>query len=390
MSPARAMASGAAHGYPHRGVIARRARCCKIAVSAAMRLINGLYSLARPMLFQLDAETAHRMTLAMLSTWPALAPRADPPELRVRLWDVDFPNPVGLAAGMDKDAIAVGAWQTLGFGFAELGTITPRAQPGNPRPRIFRIPERRALINRLGFPSEGMEAVARRIEALRRRGLTIKLGLNFGPNKETAVEGAAVDCAALMARMGRLGDFVVINVSSPNTPGLRNWQSPERIRAIVEAIADAGALGARRPPLLLKVAPDLDAADLDRICGAALDLGVAGIVATNTTLAREQVGVSSRETGGLSGRPLLERSREVIRAIRIRTRGRIPIIGVGGIASADDAWEHICAGASLVEIYTGLVYEGPGLAESIKAGIVRLMRRDGFRSITEAVGTAAR
>jgi dihydroorotate dehydrogenase len=355
-----------------------------------MRMINGLYSLARPILFQLDAETAHRMTLAMLSTWPVLAPRADPPELRVRLWDVDFPNPVGLAAGMDKDAIAVGAWQTLGFGFAELGTITPRPQPGNPRPRVFRIPQQRALINRLGFPSEGMEIVARRIEGLRRPGLAIKIGLNFGPNKETAVEGAAADCAALMARMGRLADFVVMNVSSPNTPGLRNWQSPERIRTLVEGVAGAGAPDTRRPPILLKVAPDLEAADLDRICGAALELGLPGIVATNTTLAREQVGVLSREAGGLSGHPLMERSREVIRAIRIRTQGRLPIIGVGGIASADDAWNHIRAGASLIEIYTGLVYEGPGLAESIKAGLVRLMRRDGFRSITEAVGTAAR
>jgi dihydroorotate dehydrogenase len=355
-----------------------------------MRMINGLYSLARPMLFQLDAETAHRITLTMLSTWPVLAPRADPPELRVRLWDVDFSNPVGLAAGMDKDAIAVGAWQMLGFGFAELGTITPRAQPGNPRPRIFRIPDKRALINRLGFPSEGMDAVARRIEDLRRRGIAIKLGLNFGPNKETAVEGAAADYATLMARMGRLGDFVVINVSSPNTPGLRDWQSPERMRAIVDTIAAAVAPGARRPPLLLKIAPDLEAGDLDRICGSALELGLDGMVATNTTLAREQAGVSSREAGGLSGRPLLERAREVVRAVRIRTQGRMPIIGVGGIASADDAWQHIRAGASLIEIYTGLVYEGPGLAETIKAGLVRLMRRDGFRSITEAVGTAAR
>jgi dihydroorotate dehydrogenase len=353
-------------------------------------MLNGLYSLARPILFQLDAETAHRMTLAMLSTWPVVAPHADPPELRVRLWDVDFPNPVGLAAGMDKDAIAVGAWQTLGFGFAELGTITPRAQPGNPRPRIFRVLGQHALINRLGFPSEGMDAVARRIESLKRHGLAIKLGLNFGPNKETAVDGAAADYAALMARMGALGDFVVINVSSPNTPGLRNWQSPERMRSIVEALGGALAPGTRRPPILLKVAPDLEAADLDRICGAALELGLDGIVATNTTLARETVGVSSHEAGGLSGRPLLERSRECIRAIRIRTQGRMPIIGVGGIASADDAWEHIRAGASLVEIYTGLVYEGPGLAESIKAGLIRLMRRDGFRSITEAVGTAAR
>lgn len=355
-----------------------------------MRMINGLYSLARPMLFQLDAETAHRMTLGMLAAWPVLAPRADPPELRMRLWDIEFSNPIGLAAGMDKDAVAVGAWQTLGFGFAELGTVTPRAQPGNPRPRIFRIPDKRALINRLGFPSEGMEAVARRIEALRRRGVSIRLGLNFGPNKETAAEGAAADYAALMARMGALADFVVINVSSPNTPGLRNWQSPERIREIFGRLVDAIPPGVQRPPLLLKVAPDLETPDLDRICAAALELALDGIVATNTTLAREAVGVSSPEAGGLSGRPLLERAREYIRAIRARTEGKIPIIGAGGVASAADAWEHIRAGASLVEIYTGLVYEGPGLVESIKAGLVRLMRREGIRSINEAVGAATR
>jgi dihydroorotate dehydrogenase len=268
--------------------------------------------------------------------------------------------------------------------------VTPRPQPGNPRPRIFRLPAHRALINRLGFPSEGMEVVARRIEAIRRRGIEIRLGLNFGPNKETAVEGAEADYAALMARMAAQADFVVINVSSPNTPGLRNWQSPERIRAIFAAIAGTIAPGQRRPPVLLKVAPDLEPADLDRICAAALELALDGIVATNTTLAREAVGVPPGEAGGLSGRPLLARSRDCIRAIRVRTQGRIPIIGVGGIASAEDAWEHIRAGASLVEIYTGLIFEGPGLAESIKAGLARMVRRDGLRSITEAVGSAAR
>jgi dihydroorotate dehydrogenase len=350
-------------------------------------MIDALYKLARPLLFQCDAETAHRMTLGMLSTWPALAPRSDPPELRIRLWDVEFPNPVGLAAGMDKDAVAVGAWQTLGFGFAELGTITPRAQPGNPRPRIFRLPEHRALINRLGFPSDGMDAVARRVERIRRRGLSIKLGLNFGPNKDTAVEAAAGDYAALMAQMGALADFVVINVSSPNTPGLRNWQSPERMREIFAAIDKARPAAVRRPPILIKVAPDLEPADLDRICDTALELKLDGIVATNTTLAREAMGVSSAEAGGLSGRPLLRRSRECIRAIRARTAGRIPIVGVGGIASAEDAWEHIRAGASLVEIYTGVIYEGPGVVESIKAGLMSLMRRNGFSSISDAVGT---
>jgi dihydroorotate dehydrogenase len=353
-------------------------------------MLDLLYNrIVKPVVFQCDAETAHRMTLAALAAWPVATALSDPPELAVRLWDVEFSNPVGLAAGMDKDAVAAPAWQTLGFGFAELGTITPRPQPGNPRPRIFRLPEHRALINRLGFPSDGMDAVARRIERIRRRGMTMRLGLNFGPNKDTATDKIASDYAALMARMGALGDFVVINVSSPNTPGLRLWQSPDGMREIFSAIEAAAPGAGRRPPILIKVAPDLERADLLRICDAALELGVAGIVATNTTLARETVGVESTCEGGLSGAPLRERSRARIGDIFRHTGGRLPIIGVGGVASAEDAWGHIRAGASLVELYTALIYEGPGLVAAIKAGLCALLRREGFRSISDAVGTGA-
>ena len=212
------------------------------------------------------------MTLSLLSTWPLLAPPSDPPELHVKLWDLEFSNPIGLAAGMDKDAVAVGAWQGLGFGFAELGTVTPRPQPGNPRPRVFRLPNDRALINRLGFPSDGMDAVARRIERMRQRGVALRLAINLGPNKETAAERVAEDYAALIRRMSALADFIVVNVSSPNTPGLRNWQSPERMREIFAAINGAITNSARRPPILLKVAPDLEAADLRGICDTALEL----------------------------------------------------------------------------------------------------------------------
>ncbi len=352
-------------------------------------MLDALYGLARPLLFQFDAETAHRITLAMLSTIPVGASTFDPSELTVRLWGIDFANPLGLAAGMDKDAIAAGAWQALGFGFAELGTVTPRPQPGNPRPRVWRIREHRALINSLGFPGDGMEAVARRIERLRRQRVRIRLGINFGPNKDTPPERVAEDYAALTRRMGALADFIVVNVSSPNTPGLRMWQQPERMREIFAAIDSALPPDSRRPPILIKLAPDLAADDLIRICDTALALELAGIVACNTTIQRDQVPVAPAYEGGLSGRPLRERARALIREIYRHTNGRLPIIGVGGVASAEDAYEHIRAGASIVELYTGLIYEGPGLPEAIKRGLLRLMNRDGVRSITEATGTAA-
>ena len=345
--------------------------------------------LFKPFAFSLDAETAHRLTLAFLASWPFAAPLVDPPELRTRLWNIEFSNPVGLAAGMDKDAVAAAAWQTLGFGFAELGTITPRPQPGNPRPRIFRVPDQDALVNRLGFPSDGMDAVAPRVARSRLRAPSLRIGLNFGPNKDTQPDRIAADYAALAGRLGRQADFIVINVSSPNTPGLRNWQSPERMKEIFAAIHAALPDGERRAPILIKVAPDLEPDNLHRVCDTALELGLAGIVATNTTLARQELGVSMREEGGLSGRPLLERSRAIIRDIHHHTGGRLPIVGVGGIASAADAFEHIRAGASLVELYTGLVYEGPTVVAVIKAGLAALLRRAGFRSIGEAVGTGA-
>ncbi len=339
----------------------------------------------RPYLFGLDAETAHRMTLAMLSAVPAVSSK-DPPELGVKLWGMSFSNPIGLAAGMDKDAVAVGGWQTLGFGFAELGTVTPLPQPGNELPRIWRVRERRALINNLGFPSAGMEAFARRIERLRKNRTKIRLGLNFGPNKDTAPDHVAADYASLMARAGALADFVVINVSSPNTPGLRNWQSPEKMREIFDAMRESAAEAVERTPILLKVAPDLERNDLFHICDTARELKLDGIVACNTTIARAAVGVSSMHPGGLSGPPLKTRARELIRDIFTHTRGQLPIIGVGGVASAEDAWLHIRAGASLVELYTGLVYEGPALVGKIKSGLADLLHRDGFRSIGDAVG----
>ena len=338
----------------------------------------------KPFLFGLDAEYAHRLTLRMLSMMPPFPPPRERPELGVKLWGIDFPNPIGLAAGMDKDAVAIRGWETLGFGFAELGTITPRPQAGNETPRVWRIPERRALINRLGFPSEGMDEIALRIARIRKAGVSIRLGLNFGPNRDTPPEAVTADYAALMERLGPLADFIVINVSSPNTPGLRNWQSPEKISELFAAIREKAGESAR--PVLVKISPDLERNELFRICETALELGVDGIVACNTSIAREALGVSSPHPGGLSGRPLLIRARELIRDIHTHTRGKIPIVGVGGVATAEDAWLHIRAGASIVELYTALIYEGPGVAERIKSGLADLLRRDGFRSIGEAVG----
>ena len=354
---------------------------------SAVSIIDAIYRhLLKRYLFARDAERAHRMTLRMLAALPAFSPPRDRPELGIKLWGIDFPNPIGLAAGMDKDAVAIGGWVTLGFGFAELGTITPRAQPGNDPPRVWRVPERRALINRLGFPSEGMEAVAPRIERIRKAGISIPLALNFGPNSDTPPERIAADYTALIERLGRLADFIVINVSSPNTPGLRNWQSPRKMSELFAAIREHAGASPRPTPVLVKISPDLERNELFRICETALALGVDGIVACNTTVVREAVGVSSPHPGGLSGRPILIRTRELIRDIYTHTRGQIPIIGVGGISSAEDAWLDIRAGASLVELYTALIYEGPGLIVRIKSGLADLLRRGGFRSISEAVG----
>jgi dihydroorotate dehydrogenase len=346
----------------------------------------GYRGLLRPLLFRLDAELAHRLTLAALARVPALTPTADPPELAIEVCGLTFTNPLGLAAGMDKDARAITAWNALGFGFAEIGTVTPRPQSGNPRPRMWRLSTQRALINRLGFPSDGIASVAPRIARARDRRPRLRLALNLGPNKETPAEQVAQDYAALARGAAPLADFIVVNVSSPNTPGLRDFQAPERIRTIIETIRRAST---PLPPIMLKIAPDLLPPMINDICDAATALGLDGIVATNTTLQRESVGVESALPGGLSGAPLTELARAVIKQVHRRTAGRIALIGVGGVSSAEDAYAHIQAGASLVELYTGLIYQGPGVVRTIKRGLVRLLARDGFRSISEAVGSAA-
>lgn len=313
---------------------------------------------------------------------------ADDPALKIRLWERDFPNPVGLAAGFDKNAEVADLFP--GFGFAEIGTVTPKPQGGNARPRLFRLPEDGAVINRLGFNSEGMEAVRARLA--KRKGRRI-LGVNLGCNRDSV--DAAADYVAGLRLLGPYADYAVINVSSPNTPGLRDLQEREALTALVGALMRARneiPLAGRTLPLLLKIAPDLSRAQLADIAGVAMDLRVDGLIVGNTTLARPP-GLKSRhrgEAGGLSGTPLFAPSTEILRDVFRLTGGRLPLIGVGGIGSAADAYAKIKAGASLVQLYTALIYQGPGLVGRIKAGLAQALKRDGFTSLSQAVGVEAR
>ena len=339
-----------------------------------------LYRLAAPALFAFEPEAAHRLTIGALRIAPPRAPAAPGP-LATTVAGVVFPNPVGLAAGFDKNAEVPDAVLGLGFGFAEVGSITPRAQPGNPRPRLFRLEEDRAVINRMGFNNAGAEPALDRLTARKRRGV---VGVNVGANKDSPDRMA--DYLAGIRTFAPVADYLTINVSSPNTPGLRDLQGEGELSALLSAIA--GERQAGDPPVFLKVAPDLADGDHERIVRAALDHGIAGLIVANTTVSRPAL--ASRlavETGGLSGAPLKPLALAQLRRFRAVAGGELPLIGVGGIASADDAWERIRAGASLVQLYSALVYEGPGLARRITRGIERLMKRDGFASIAEAVGT---
>jgi dihydroorotate dehydrogenase len=344
-----------------------------------------------PLLRRLDPEVAHGLTLRALER--GLAPRnpgPDDPILATRVWGRDFANPIGLAAGFDKDAAVIGPLFDLGFGFVEVGTITPRPQAGNPRPRVFRLPEDRAVINRLGFAGAGADAAARRLARWRAgsaggRGI---LGVNLGKNRES--EDAAADYAAGARALGRYADYLVINVSSPNTPGLRALQGRAELERLVDRVREALAevLPQDAPPLLIKIAPDLEPADLADIAAVALERRVNGLIATNTTVARpaDLVGRHRAETGGLSGRPLFAPATRVLAEMYRLTGGRIPLIGVGGVAGGAEAYAKIRAGASLVQLYTGLIYEGPALLLRIKAELAGLLRRDGFDSVGAAVG----
>ncbi len=359
-----------------------------------------LYRLIRPLLFRLDAERAHDLVFrGLLAAERVLAQRAtrawSHPTVAQRVWDLVFPNPVGLAAGFDKDARAPHVWPLLGFGFAELGTITAAAQPGNPRPRLFRLPRDRALINRLGFNNAGADAVAEHLARLRRVAPpSIPIGINIGKSRNTPLEQAAEDYAHSFRRLASLADYVVINVSSPNTPGLRDLQAEEHLRQLLAVLVSENAAWAQREqrqprPLLIKVAPDLSDEALASIVAVAQNGGVAGLVATNTTLNRDGLLTPTTEAGGLSGAPLRERATAVVRTLFRLAGDTLPIIGVGGVFSAADAYAKIRAGATLVQTYTGMIYEGPRLAYRIARGLVELLARDGLAHIRDAIGKDA-
>jgi len=348
-----------------------------------------LYRLAWPLLRRVDAETAHRATIAALRL--GLAPRArqpDDPALAVTLWGRRFANPVGLAAGFDKHAEVPDAMLGLGFGFVEVGTVTPRPQPGNPRPRIFRLVEDAAVINRLGFNSQGLDRVRARLERRRARGRRGIVGVNIGANRDSP--DPAADYVRGLSALARVADYVTVNVSSPNTPGLRDLQERERLRDLLARLAAARAAPgpAPGPPLLLKIAPDLSLDQLADIVDLAAETGTDGLIVSNTTVSRPP-GLKSphrAEPGGLSGAPLFGPSTELLRAAYRLSRGGMTLVGVGGVSSGAQAYAKIRAGASLVQFYTALVYAGPGLVARIKAELVGLLRRDGFASIAQAVG----
>ena len=349
-------------------------------------------SLVRPLLFRIPPEPAHHLGLWALglaelapglAAWRRRAARADRASLKVHVAGLDFPNPLGLAAGLDKDAEAIVGLFATGFGSVEVGTVTPRPQPGNPRPRLFRLPEDRALINRFGFNNRGMHAMAARLRELEWRPGPV--GVNLGKNKDTPNEAAVDDYVAGAERLGPLADYVVVNLSSPNTPGLRALQEPEALSRLLLAVRKA--VVAR--PLFLKIAPDLSDEAVEEVVDVARAAEVDGLVCTNTTIARPVAHPLAHEAGGLSGRPVFDRSTQVLRRAFRRSGGKLPLIGVGGVFDAEDAWRKICAGASLVQVYTGFIYGGPGLPRRILDGLEERSSGLGFDSVSRAIGRDA-
>ncbi|SDW64088.1 quinone-dependent dihydroorotate dehydrogenase [Thiocapsa roseopersicina] len=338
------------------------------------------WRLARPLLFRLDAERAHDSTLALLGLWSrwfagrlGAADLARAPGHAVDAMGLHFPNPIGLAAGLDKNAVAVSAWQALGFGFIEVGTITALAQPGNPKPRLFRLPADEALINRMGFNNAGADAAAIRLERLRARDiLQVPLGVNLGKSKVTPAEEAADDYRRSFERVGHLADYVVVNISSPNTPGLRDLQRVEEVTRIIEAIQGPNQRLARPKPLLVKLAPDLSDEEAIDCARAALDAGCSGLILTNTSIRFEGLRSGTEGmSGGLSGRPILERSTALLGLVRQAVGPDPVLVGVGGVMDPAGAAAKLAAGADLVQIYSGLIYRGPGFVRELLRGISR-------------------
>lgn len=353
-----------------------------------------MYAVLRRALFLVPPERIHLWVFALLRavTGPAflrraLARRLAPtdPVLASTVFGVRFPGPMGLAAGFDKDGRGLDTWGALGFGYAEVGTVTAQPQPGNPEPRLFRLPEDHALLNRMGFNNAGAGALAIR---LAQHSPTVPIGVNVGKTKLTPPEDAVADYAESTRLLSALADYVVVNVSSPNTPGLRDLQAVESLRPILAAVR-----AETDKPVLVKIAPDLSDADIDEIADLAVELGLAGIVATNTTVGRDGLatpGVGELGSGGISGRPVAQRSLQVLRRLYGRVGNQLVLISVGGIETADDAWERITSGATLLQGYTGFVYGGGLWAKHIHDGIAQRLHAGGFASLSDAVGSAAR
>ena len=352
----------------------------------------------RPALFSVDPERAHELAMSalrqplLLKALRSAVSLPDNSRLRQRVMGLPFENPLGLAAGLDKQGTALAAWAALGFGHAEIGTVTPKFQPGNPRPRIFRLPADAALINRLGFNSAGAAQVARNLAAASAGGMLV--GVNVGKNKLTPIEDAVDDYIRAVEALHRYADYFAVNVSSPNTEGLRTLQEAATLRSLVEkVVAHVRSGGNRTIPVLAKVSPDSPLPDLLASVDAALEAGASGVIATNTTISRDGLAspaTLTAEAGGLSGAPLRVAANRTCQQLFKHIGGRIPIIGVGGIFTADHAYERIRSGATLVQMYTGLIYEGPGAPAEILRGLIARLERDGFASVTEAIGVDVR
>ncbi|MEK0314505.1 quinone-dependent dihydroorotate dehydrogenase [Cohnella sp. 56] len=363
-------------------------------------MLSRLYKWFKPLFFKMDPEAAHHLVVdgmgaaSRVPGVPALLSGiwgvGESPELAVDLFGCRFRHPVGLAAGLDKNAKAVRGFGSAGLSFLEVGTVTPKGQPGNDKPRLFRLPPDEALINRMGFNNEGADAMAARLAKLGSH--KVPLAVNIGKNKTTPNEQAAADYRACLAKLYKYGDLFVVNISSPNTPDLRALQHGDELRDLLAEVKaemelQAAAHGDLPKPILVKIAPDNDEEQLSYMAQAIVASGISGVIATNTTIARPGLTHPNQtETGGLSGRPLTQRSTEVIRSLYRMTDGRLPIVGSGGIFTADDAYDKIKAGASLVEVYTALIYKGPGVVKEIAEGLKQRLRRDGYTRITQAVG----
>ena len=394
-----------------------------------------LFEYLAPAMRLMDPETAHNVGIELLARGVApVETRRDPPELAVDAWGLRFTNPIGLAAGFDKDAKAFPALQAMGFGFVEIGSVTPKPQPGNPKPRVFRLRELGAVINRYGFNSEGHEPARARLEAYRAdtratqsefdatpppeggarnghvtvpprlAGRGAPVGVNLGKNKLTPEAAAADDYALGVRALGHTADYIVVNISSPNTPGLRALQGKAHLKGLLRKVLGArdeaakrsrtgGETHAHKPPVLLKIAPDLTDSDIKDVAYAAMSCGVDGIIVSNTTIARPNVVAAHEkggEAGGLSGKPLMDPSTKVLARVYELTKGKIPLVGCGGVASGRDAYEKIRAGASLVQTYTAFAYAGPALVPAMKAELAACLREDGYESVAEAIGAAHR